>query len=401
MRILLIYPPEITLIPFKALQPYHFVYFGEVAGYLLEKYKKEHKIDIVDAFNVTDLFRILKLFEKEYDQVIIFNAPHNVRYVVKLAEMCKTISPETKIVTYGTCSSYIPRFFLKYPYFDAVVTHGDWEIGIEDFLTNGNRNLITRDDNGKFPVFLDEPNWGFPAYKNLPIEEYEKMSGKLILTLSVSRGCPFGCPFCSATQTFGKEDRRKKVPKIIEFIKETRSRFKFFKFFSPTFTLNSKWVERFCKSIIENKLDIKWSCTTRIDCINKRLLKIMAAAGCEKIAFGVETLNPKILKKIGKPQKHWLVEKVARLCKTVNIKFRALLMVGLPNQTKKDLDLTINKLKEFTDKTEIRFNAYSPYFLLREDMNIDDIEKFDRKSYYMSNCLIDKNQFLKLIAEYW
>ena len=71
-------------------------------------------------------------------------------------------------------------------------------------------------------------------------------------------------------------------------------------FFDEIFTLNKKRVIEICNKIIEEKVNIKWFCDSRVDLVDKKLLKLMRKAGCIGISYGVESGSQKILDAMNK-----------------------------------------------------------------------------------------------------
>ncbi len=66
-------------------------------------------------------------------------------------------------------------------------------------------------------------------------------------------------------------------------------------FFDETFTIDRKPVENITQAIIDEKLNIKWYCNSRVDLINSELLEKMKRAGCGAVSLGIESGSQKIM----------------------------------------------------------------------------------------------------------
>ena len=71
-------------------------------------------------------------------------------------------------------------------------------------------------------------------------------------------------------------------------------------FKDDSFTLVRNRIEQLCDRIQQIGLKIAWECNTRVDLIDRALLKRMTAAGCNIIKVGIESGSDRILEKIDK-----------------------------------------------------------------------------------------------------
>ena len=62
------------------------------------------------------------------------------------------------------------------------------------------------------------------------------------------------------------------------------------------FTVNREQVVNLCKLMIEEKINIKWTCNSRVDFVDEEELQLMHKAGCWFISWGIESGNDAILK---------------------------------------------------------------------------------------------------------
>ena len=94
------------------------------------------------------------------------------------------------------------------------------------------------------------------------------------------------------------------------------------------------------RKISENKFDLKWTCETRTDLVNKEVLSGMKAAGCQTIFFGTESGSERIQKKLNKNINLEEVKRTFELTHQVGIKTATSFMLGIPGETVEDMQAT-------------------------------------------------------------
>ncbi len=230
----------------------------------------------------------------------------------------------------------------------------------------------------------------------VPIEQYFKMEKKKQVVLTIARGCPYNCPYCNAVLYYGKKERRRDTKDIIEYINKLD--YQYYKFFAPDFTLNEPKAIELCEALINNSKKIKWSCTTRPDLLkNEKLVKLMSESGCYKIAIGIESVEKEDLKSIKKRYDNNVIISGIELLQKYNIEYKALVMFGLPNQTKESVEYTLDFLNKY--KVKIRPTAYTPFYEMNHNMNEEEISRYDKRTYYEGIPGISYSDFLRLIYD--
>jgi radical SAM superfamily enzyme YgiQ (UPF0313 family) len=140
-----------------------------------------------------------------------------------------------------------------------------------------------------------------PLYEIFPMRRYKAQISfaKRFPSYSViaSRGCPFSCSFCNATNVLGRKVRYKPVPMVIAEIAELKEKYgaRGIMFMDSTFTASKRWVLEFCYAYQASGLCLPWACGSRVDTLDEETLLAMKRAGCWSLAFGVESGNQKSL----------------------------------------------------------------------------------------------------------
>ncbi len=388
--------------------PYHFVHFGEVINYV-EK-NLEEKVDYIDIeANQTEFQDVItKIISNNYKAVAFYINTENLQNSIKLNDYIKEISPNCKTIAYGEMPLYLPKFF-KETNFNAIVSKEcDQEVAILDFFKYANNKLGKREmrgviliENKRFTLskkgeILDSSKWGLTDCEKMPVNSYFKMEKRQQVVVTVARGCPYNCPYCNAVLYYGKKERRRPIKDVIDYINSNN--YEYYKFFAPDFTLNEKYVIDFCNELIKNERKIKWSCTTRPDLLeNEEMVKKMAESGCYKIAIGIESIEPEDLKSIDKKYDEKVIAKGIKLLQKYGIEYKALIMFGVPNQTKKSIEYTLDFLNKY--KVKARPTAFTPFYEMNHNMNAEQIAKYDKRTYYEGIEDLSYGNFLRLIYD--
>ena len=158
-------------------------------------------------------------------------------------------------------------------------------------------------------------------------------------------------------------------------------------FIDYTFTSSEQWVSDFCDEYRRRSLRIRWTCETRSDMVDSRMLATMASSGCQGIWFGVESFSSPVVQCAGKYADAALSIAAIEAAARVGIAPHAFIMIGLPGEcshTIADTFNTIGRLRVPYTKSVIvatpRFGT--PYFALaeREYPEFDLAEDFFRLS---------------------
>ncbi|MBI4846238.1 MAG: radical SAM protein [Candidatus Omnitrophica bacterium] len=167
------------------------------------------------------------------------------------------------------------------------------------------------------------------------------------------RGCGFSCGFCSLP----KIARVRSVDIVINELNLLKKEFKAREghFIDPTFTFRKERTMELCQRIVERKIDIAWSCKTRVDCLDEELIQQMKKAGCYMIHFGVESPNEHILSKINKGHSRDQICAAFLMCNKYKIKTGAFMIMGA---TRFENKKTVNEAISFIRKIKPTFVLY-------------------------------------------
>lgn len=292
---------------------------------------------------------------------------------LELAKIAKKKYPETKIIIGGVHATVMPKEVLSNPEVDYILT-GEGENSFLELLAGKDlqtiKSLGFKNNN---EIVLNQPQAMiadinvFPvmAYDLLPMAKYYSAPGSFkrepSFGMITSRGCPGRCTFCNG-DLFGSVIRFRSAEKMVEEIKFLQKNYgiKDIVFYDDTFTSNRKRVREFCRLILENNLDLTWSCFSRVDTVDLEILKEMKKAGCHQIMYGVESGDPQILENINKKISLQKVEEAVAYTKKAGLDVRLAFMLGNPGETEQTLKKTI-KFAIDLDPDLVSFNITTPY----------------------------------------
>lgn len=325
---------------------------------------RENGVDvkILDAksLNIShkEVFEIIKKENPDFVGITVFTS--NLKSVLDMCKGIKELCPSTKIVLGGPHIHPEHSEIIKNDFVDFCV-RGEGEITMPELINavfNGGdlREVkgITFKDGGKVVVNPDRPfiqdldTLPFPARDLLPMHIYKAFVEGNFTVMTASRGCPFGCHFCSVPQ-FWHIHRRRSVGNVLDELEHICEKYKvgFVRFTDEIFLLNKKWVIELCERIVERGLNerMKWSCDGRVDIVSEELLEAMKKANCSSIAYGIEFGNQRILDLSGKKTKVTQIYNAIDMTNKAGISAHGLFMIGYPTETKETIEDTINLAK--------------------------------------------------------
>jgi radical SAM superfamily enzyme YgiQ (UPF0313 family) len=332
---------------------------------------------------------ILNLTTRQAAEKIILQKPDFVGFTlftvgvfsaVTIAEEIKKALPEVPIILGGPHLSSLGRETLeRFQVFDFAII-GEGEVALRNLLEalQADKSLdqvpaLLYRQNGQIklssvhsPVIeLDKlplPAWdllpGFPKIYRSAIFDHPQAP---VATFCASRGCPFTCHFCD-NSTFDRRTRYHSpdyVLKVMELLQNTYG-VRHIQFVDDLFMASRPRVKEICERLIEKKSTLTWSCSSRVDTINKDLLGLMKQAGCWEISFGLESGSDELLRKM---KKSIHIEKsygVINWAKEVGIRTKGLFILGYPGENMR----TITQTKEFLQRiplTILNLSKFSPY----------------------------------------
>jgi anaerobic magnesium-protoporphyrin IX monomethyl ester cyclase len=162
-----------------------------------------------------------------------------------------------------------------------------------------------------------------------------------------SRGCPAGCKYCIKHVSYQYSVRLRSPEKLHDEIQLLyKLGVRHIHMYADLFTVSREQVVELCQRMIDEKINIKWMCNSRVDYVDEEMLQLMGKAGNWLISWGIESGNEQILKRV---HKGISVEKVARALrwsKKAGILNWGYFIIGLPGETEDSIRDTISFAKK-------------------------------------------------------
>ncbi len=218
--------------------------------------REGHRIEILDCptlgLNLSDVVKFMGKVDP--DVIGITSTTPSFGEACKVVRAIKNLKPECMVVMGGPHVSFEDYSTLKSSYVDVVV-RGEGELTMRDLvkclekgeslskvlgITYREKGVIRRNPDRPFIEDLDAL---FVSYHKLPMSRY-RFEGLNYATIVSSRGCPYGCVFCSSSLLHGKKWRcqsAERVGREVRFLIDEYG-VKHIEFLDDLFTFNNKRV---------------------------------------------------------------------------------------------------------------------------------------------------------------
>ncbi len=324
----------------------------------IEKYIKDFNPDLVGVSCVLS---------------IKYNDAKNV------CRIAKKVNPKIVTVIGGVHPTIYTTSVLEDPNLDFVVLgEGDYSCLELIQYIEGKRDINSLDgiamkNDGKIKIIPktkyieDVDGIPFPARHLLPIDKYWEINlphGEATrtpwTTIYTSRGCPASCIYCATYRVWGKKYRPRSAENVLKEIEMLINEYgiKELLIEDDNFTFDKKRTEKILDGIINNKWDITWTTPSgvAIFALDANLIQKIKESGCTSITLAVESGSQRVLSKIvKKPLLLSKVEEIAKEAKKVGLKTKAFFMLGIPGETKEEM----NKTLEIARKLKLDWSCFN------------------------------------------
>lgn len=250
-----------------------------------------------------------------------------------------------QVIDYGIIGEAIESL----PKLVAALESGDSINKIAGVVYRKDGNVVI--NNPPAEKYIDFNSYPFPARHLLPNERYYSfISQRKNFTVMVTAiGCPFKCTFCAISHVY----RPRTVKNVVDEIEICYRDFNIreIDFFDPVFFIDKNRLLQLFYEIKKRKMDIEWSCRSRVDVVDEEILREAASAGCRQIYYGIESADAQILHAIKKEIGPEEVKQAVKWSKKYGIRTMGFFMVGNQGETKESVLRTI----EFAENIGLDF----------------------------------------------
>lgn len=190
-----------------------------------------------------------------------------------------------------------------------------------------------------------------PAWHLFPLENYlsrgfgHGVDRGRSLPMLATRGCPYRCTFCSSPQMWTTRYYLRSVSRVVDEIEEyVRSyRISNIDFEDLTMFVRRDWVLDFAHELERRGLHITYQLPsgTRSEALDAEVLEALYRTGCRNITYAPESGSKHTLHEIKKKLTPGKVLQSMRHAKRLGINVKSNLMIGFPNENRRDLIRTL------------------------------------------------------------
>lgn len=382
---------------------------NSILNFLIDKIKKSGvKLPILYLGYVSALFRryghdvnyyMNKIPEKDEDITIMCSSIVDYNEELKFAKKIKD-RIRTKLGFIGAFSSVMPHIFRDFS--DFVI------IGEPEDVCSKIAGLEIRPEGiiESKPI-EDLDALPFPDWDGFPVKDYSYfpvINEKPFLTIQSSRGCPYNCEYCPYLVMQGTKLRKRSVENVIGEIMNMHEKYgiKGLLFRDPIFTIDRKRTEDIANRLIEENMNIKWCCETRLDCLDTDIIDLMKESGLRSINVGIESYSKDILEKASrKAIDSRYQEEIIDYCENNGIKISAFYILGFPDDTIESVKKTIDYARKL-NTTIAQFTILTPYpgtnyfEKVKDHIMTDDFTRFDAYTPVMECKNLSSGQLINL-----
>ncbi len=344
---------------------------------------KQYDVKVIDAIASGMMERQALHILSEYKPDIILSTTSVLSYkqdMTFLSEV-KNILPAAHVFAIGEPFLEQPRMILgKHPFLDGALLsfiHDDITAYLDErfdeikmMAFRKNKEILLQyhaEEHGMFSIPL-------PRHELFPLKRYwvPFIMHHPFASVLTSYGCPYTCSYCNsgADRTGFLNRDIDEVMDELKYVKRLGMRHVFVK--DMTFGVPKRHALPLCEAMIRERLDLTWHCYSRTDVVDDEMLKLMKAAGCNLIQFGVETSNEATLKKHNKGISSNKTVQAFELAHKYGILTGAHFIFGLPGDSLVDMKKTV-ELAKHLKPAYVSFNIATLRYgtPLRKELVID------------------------------
>lgn len=158
-----------------------------------------------------------------------------------------------------------------------------------------------------------------------------------------SRGCPHQCCFCSSHTVHGKKMRFYSLDRVREDFKRLKEEYgaKTLVFQDDHLMADKNRVFQILDIIQELQLKVVFQNALAMYALDRKMLEALKSAGVDQLSLSAESGSNRVLREImHKPLDLSIVKRVSDDCRELGIYTNVAIMIGLPGETKNDIEIS-------------------------------------------------------------
>jgi len=319
-----------------------------------------------------NMIGISNMFTWQYQQALL------------VAKICKTLNSELTTVIGGPHASAFPKETIEEPDIDFVVM-GEGEhrllelaraldVGakpeIQGVLQSvEDMDLLKPSRRSRISFLPELDDLPIPAYDMVDMERYfylqrkgyssrPRSKGNRSVSMLTSRGCPHQCVFCSIQATMGYKWRHNSADYVKRHLVHLIDHYQidYVHFEDDNFTHDPSRYEEIIDVLLQLPKSIRWDTPNGVrgDTWTLDLVKKTRRSGCQYLIVAIESGVQRVIDEVVKKRLDLgKVDDLMRFCKLEGLKLFAFYVIGLPGETKDDLQATMNYALEKFQKYDV------------------------------------------------
>lgn len=326
----------------------------------------------------------------------------------KIIQIIRQYHPKAQIVLGGYHAALYPEYYLKEKEINFIIA-GEGElsaVALLDALKNrasdytavpglffkeGAKIVCTEK---KFITDLDCLE--LPARQYLKARDF-KVYQKKAVSLVLSRGCPHNCKFCSSKDFWGNRYRYRSIDNVLAEIAHCYQNYQIemINFEDDNLFLNKEFSLNFLERLIafqkENSIcfDLTAMNGVSLEGVDEEVLVKMKEAGFNELNISLVTVSAELQKTLGRPFSTSKFNEIVLLAKKLKMNVRAYFILGLPEQTKVEIEQTIEYLRAWDIKI-----FPSVYYKIKAPINEWKVQR--SSSFYNETAFFKRQELLFL-----
>lgn len=328
---------------------------------------------------IVDVRYALNPLKEAYDQIVgqtdvlgVCTFEDNFPFCRELMQAVRDAEPDVPIICGGSLVTSVPHVFMESTACDvAVISEG--EITILELMESYAAGKWTQDlPNIRGICYRTpegEPKRTSPRGQMMDLDSLPRMRLDLWpqyhspmgmqpqIISSYSRGCKMDCSFCYRTTPQVRAKSPEKMDRDLAWLKEQYGT-EFCFFVDLTFSSHRGQTLEICDAIKDH--DLRWTCLTRCADMDKPRITAMRDSGADIILYGVESLGSEVLREARKGSSENLTVRAMRTTFEHDVRFGALLIVGLPNENEESLNHMVEFAETYNHVTRVKYLSAMP-----------------------------------------
>lgn len=180
--------------------------------------------------------------------------------------------------------------------------------------------------------------------------------------VATSRGCPFRCCYCASFTVHGREMRYHSVERVREDLSILKDKYGATRigFQDDQFMVDKKRALEIIKIAKELQVEFFFQSGLALYALDRKMLEVIKSAGISELVLAIESGSDRVLRKVmHKPLNLSIVKRVVADCRELGIDTDANILIGLPGETRQDIEDTRVFLKTL-DATWFRIYIATP-----------------------------------------